>query len=37
MLETEETRQQPFKKGRISNSKSSTHGALLFEKVLCDL
>ena len=29
------TRQQPFKKGRVGVSESSTHGALLLEKVFC--
>ena len=31
------TRQQPFKKGHIGISESSTHGALLLEKVFCGL
>ena len=31
------TRQQTFKKGRASISESSTHGALILEKVFCGL
>ena len=31
------TRQQPFKKGHIGTSESSTHGALFLEKVFCGL
>ena len=31
------TKQQPFKKGRLGISESSTHGALLLEKVFCGL
>ena len=31
------TRQQPFKKGGVGISESSTHSALLFEKVFCGL
>ena len=31
------TRQQPFKKGYVSISESSTHGALFLEKVFCGL
>ena len=31
------TRQQTFKKGRVSISESSTHGALFLEKVFCGL
>ena len=31
------TRQQPFKKGRVGISESSTHSALFLEKVFCGL
>ena len=31
------TRQQPFKKGHVGISKSSTHGTLFLEKVFCGL
>ena len=31
------TTQQPFKKGRVGFSESSTHGALILEKAFCGL
>ena len=31
------TSQEPFKKGHVSISESSIHGALFLEKVLCSL